>query len=98
MSQKTFNTLETLSADEETRRLAEMREKALRNKNSELFAAKEEGREEGREEGIEKGTLIGKILILQRIAKCQMSSQEVLAMKSMSELEQILQEMEAALN
>lgn len=94
MSQKTFNTLETLSADEETRRLAEMREKALRNKISELFAAKEEGREEG----IEKGELIGEIRMLQRISKHPISSKEELAAKTMRDLTQILQEMEAALN
>ncbi|MCP4351492.1 MAG: hypothetical protein GY795_39000 [Desulfobacterales bacterium] len=46
---KAFNILETLSADDEVRRLAEMRERALKNEISELAAAKREGREEGRE-------------------------------------------------
>ncbi|MCP4346818.1 MAG: Rpn family recombination-promoting nuclease/putative transposase [Desulfobacterales bacterium] len=48
---KAFNILETLSADDKVRRLAEMREKALKNEISELAAAKREGKKEGREEG-----------------------------------------------
>ena len=50
--QKAFKMLEILSADEETRRLAEMREKALKNERSELAAAKREGIEEGMQKGI----------------------------------------------
>lgn len=65
---KAFNALEKLSDDEKNRRLAQMREDALRNKLSELFAAKEEGweaglqkgREEGRKEGREEGRQVGK--------------------------------------
>ncbi|MCP4105441.1 MAG: Rpn family recombination-promoting nuclease/putative transposase [Desulfobacteraceae bacterium] len=49
---KAFNILETLSADDEVRRLAEIRERALKNEISELAAAKREGKEEGREEGV----------------------------------------------
>lgn len=52
---KAFTILETLSADEETRLRAEMREKALKNALSELAAAKEEGREEGLLEGLIQG-------------------------------------------
>jgi predicted transposase/invertase (TIGR01784 family) len=48
---KAFAILEILSADQKTRLLAEMREKALRNERSELAAA----RKKGLEEGIEKG-------------------------------------------
>jgi predicted transposase/invertase (TIGR01784 family) len=44
---KAFNILETLSADEKNRMLAEIREKALRNERSELSAAKKKGIEEG---------------------------------------------------
>ncbi len=46
-----FNFLEEMSADEKTRYLAEIREKSLKNKNSELGAARREGRRE-REKGI----------------------------------------------
>ncbi|MCP4345963.1 MAG: AAA family ATPase [Desulfobacterales bacterium] len=42
---KAFNILETLSADDKVRRLAEIREKVLRNEISELAAAKREEKE-----------------------------------------------------
>ncbi|MCP4348604.1 MAG: hypothetical protein GY795_24240 [Desulfobacterales bacterium] len=44
---KAFNILEALSADDKVRRMAEMREKALKNEISELAAAKRQGRQEG---------------------------------------------------
>jgi predicted transposase/invertase (TIGR01784 family) len=45
--QQALEQLRRLSADEETRRLAFVRERALRDERSELRAAKEEGRLEG---------------------------------------------------
>ena len=48
--QQAMNRLRELSADEETRRLAFVRERALRDEVSLLNEAKREGREEGREE------------------------------------------------
>jgi predicted transposase/invertase (TIGR01784 family) len=48
---KAMNTLEFLSQDEETRRLYEERQKALRDEASMIEGAKEEGRNEGRVEG-----------------------------------------------
>ncbi len=53
---KAFNILETLSADGKVRRLAEMREMAIRNEISALAAARREGEMEGREEGREETT------------------------------------------
>jgi predicted transposase/invertase (TIGR01784 family) len=44
-----------LSADEEARRLAFVRERALHDEVSLLNDARREGREEGRAEGLEKG-------------------------------------------
>jgi len=52
-----FQILEMLSADEKTRHLAEVRERALKNEVSELSAAKEEGKKEGKEEGKEEEKL-----------------------------------------
>ncbi len=52
---KAFNILETLSADDKVRRLADMRERALKNEISELSAARREGEEKGEERGIKKG-------------------------------------------
>ncbi|MCP4686672.1 MAG: Rpn family recombination-promoting nuclease/putative transposase [Desulfobacterales bacterium] len=48
--QEAFVGLEEMSADEKERQLAEMRETALKNKNSELGAARRKGREEGKRE------------------------------------------------
>ncbi len=48
---KAFGVLKTISADEETRRLAEMREDALRNEVSMLNAARRDGKRDGLSEG-----------------------------------------------
>jgi predicted transposase/invertase (TIGR01784 family) len=49
-----MNRIRALSADEEARRLAFVRERALRDEVSLLNEAKREGREEGREQGREQ--------------------------------------------
>ena len=49
--QQALQRIRDLSADEETRRLAFVRERALRDERSELRAAREEGWVEGRVEG-----------------------------------------------
>ena len=53
--QQALQRIRDLSADAETRRLAFVRERALRDERSELRAAREEGWEEGREKGWEQG-------------------------------------------
>ncbi|SEL65824.1 hypothetical protein SAMN05444515_1371, partial [Ectothiorhodospira marina] len=53
--QQAMNRLKELSADEEARRLAFVRERALRDEVSLLNEAKREGLEEGREEGRHAG-------------------------------------------
>lgn len=83
---KAFNILETISADEEARLRAELREKALKDRASELAAAREEGE------------LIGSIRTLQRVLKRSMSSKEELAQKSLKELKTVLHQLEAELN
>ena len=50
--QQALQRIRDLSADAETRRLAFVRERALRDERSELRAAREEGREEGIEAGM----------------------------------------------
>ncbi len=50
-----MNRIRVLSADEEARRLAFVRERALHDEVSFLNEAKREGREEGREEGRKEG-------------------------------------------
>ena len=51
---------EYLTGDEEERRIAFLREKAIRDENSIFDAGKDIGRREGKEEGKEEGIEIGK--------------------------------------
>lgn len=104
-----FEAAEKLSEDEKNRRLAQMREDALRNKLSELSAARKKGwqagwregwqeeKEKGREEGIRIGELIGQIQVLQRILKRPISSKEALITKDETELQNLFQELEQCL-
>ncbi len=77
---KAFNVLETLSADDKNRMLAEIREKALRNERSELSAA----RKKGIEEGIEKGVLKGEADKAQKTAE-NLLKMNVLSIEQISE-------------
>lgn len=49
--QKAMHRIKQLSADENAKRLAFVRERALHDEASLIYDAKQEGREEGREEG-----------------------------------------------
>jgi predicted transposase/invertase (TIGR01784 family) len=57
--QQALERIRGLSADEETRRLAFVRERALRDERSELGAARDEGLEEGLAKGLAKGLAEG---------------------------------------
>jgi predicted transposase YdaD len=57
----------------------------------------EKGREEGRQEGIQKGTLIGEILLAQRILHLTVYSQEELEQKALDELKRLVEKFEAKL-
>jgi len=59
--------LEYLSGDEETRRLAELREKAIRDELAAIAQAKEEGRSEGLSEGRNQGINQGKIIVAKKM-------------------------------
>lgn len=85
-----IDVLEQLSADHEVRRLVEVREKALREKNWLLHAA--------RQEGLEEGEVIGKILMLQRVLHRASATREELIQRSHTELEALLASLEAELN
>ena len=52
--------LEYLTGDEETRRLAELREKAIRDEMAAIDKARTEGRESGLEEGRKSGLAEGR--------------------------------------
>ncbi len=60
MIHKALDALKSLSADEQTRELAERREKALKDEAMFLNEAKKHGWEEGREEGRKEGRKEGK--------------------------------------
>ena len=55
--------LEYLNGDEEARRLAELREKAIRDEAAAIAGATRRGREEGRAEGRKEGKIQEKIQI-----------------------------------
>jgi predicted transposase/invertase (TIGR01784 family) len=86
--QKAFQVLEKLSADDETRYQAEARELALRDRASELSAAREEGREEGE--------LIGQIRLLQEMQGLPVTSREDLVQLDSRALQDMLQELKAS--
>ncbi len=65
--QRALDELKRLSADDEARRLAFVRERALRDERSEMRGAKEEGRAEGKLEGRLEGKLEGEIAVLERL-------------------------------
>ena len=50
-----IETLEEISSDEEKERIAELREKYIRDRNSEIKTARAMGLKQGLEEGREKG-------------------------------------------
>ena len=64
--------LEYLSGDEETRRLAELREKAIRDELAAIAQAKEEGRSEGLSEGRNQGINQGKIIVAKKMLEKKM--------------------------
>ncbi|MFZ1537226.1 MAG: DUF4351 domain-containing protein [Chromatiaceae bacterium] len=64
--QQALERIRGLSADEETRRLAFVRERALRDERSELGAVWDEGWEEGFAKGIAKGIAKGEATLLER--------------------------------
>ena len=81
------------------------REKAIRDQQWILNAARREGREEGRVEGREEGEikgreegeLFGKIRMLQNLLSLPESTDEVLKPKSRTDLETLATELQAQL-
>ena len=75
-----MNRIRELSADEEARRLAFVRERALRDEVSLLNEAKREGRQEGRQEGREA---VARNLIAMNLA----TDEEIAAASGLTEAE-----------
>jgi predicted transposase/invertase (TIGR01784 family) len=88
MVRRAFTALETLSAEEKNRILAQKREESLMNERYELAAARKKGRKEGRKEGRgerEKeiaASLLNEGIPVEMIAKCTgLSSGEIKKLK-----------------
>ena len=88
--------MKRLSADEETRRLAELREKSLKTKLAEIIAARKEGEQIGMNLGMSKGKLIGKIQVLQQLLRRPVASDAELEERPVDDLMAMLQSLEAA--
>ena len=92
--------MKRLSADEETRQLAELREKALKTKLAEIAAARKEGEQIGRDIGMNigmnKGKLVGKIQILQQLLRRPIASDAELEERPIDDLMALLQILETA--
>lgn len=79
---KAMNELEEMSEDEELRRLAELREKAIRDEKNGLRHAREEGIEEGIKQGIEQ--------VAKKMIKLNMTVEDIMNVTGLKE-EEILQ-------
>ena len=96
--------MKRLSVDEETRQLAELREKALKTKLAEIAAARKEGEQIGRDIGMNlgmnigmnKGKLVGKIQILQQLLRRPIASDAELEERPIDDLMALLQILETA--
>lgn len=83
---RAFHLLEALSADQETRRRADTRERALKNEVTMLAAA--------REEGVAIGELVGVIRTFQQLLNHPISSKERLLSTPLEELEEMRHHLE----
>ena len=90
---KAFTALERLSQDEQTQRLAEMREKALKDQISALTEAKEEGRKEG----MTPGELIGGIRLAQFQLELPLDTTDELAKRTIEDLRNVYHELQQRL-
>ena len=91
---KAIDELEQVSGDEKLRRIAELREKAIRDEQAAMAYAKEHGYNEGYEEGERKGKIAGKIAgrieIAKKLLKKGMKIEEIEEITGMS-IEEIKQ-------
>ena len=67
--QKAEDEFEYLTGDEDTRRIAELREKAIRDETAGLISARRKGLEEGEQKGLKNGIEKGKVETQKEIAK-----------------------------
>jgi len=103
--QKATDSIDRIAKKTEDKAMYDTREKAIRDQQWILNAARREGREEGRVEGREEGEikgreegeLFGKIRMLQNLLSLPESTDEVLKPKSGTDLETLATELQAQL-
>ena len=103
--QKATDSIDRIAKKTEDKAMYDTREKAIRDQQWILNAARREGREEGREEGLEEGReegreegeLFGKIRMLQNLLSLPQSTDKELQPKSRNELETLATELQTQL-
>ena len=87
--EEAMNELEEMSKDEELRRVAELREKAIRDEKNGLRHARQEGIEEGMRKGIERGIEQGIEEVAKRMISLNHSIQDIIQITGLNK-EQVL--------
>jgi predicted transposase YdaD len=99
--QKATDSIDRIAKKTEDKAMYDTREKAIRDQQWILNAARREGLEEGeikgREEGREEGELFGKIRMLQNLLSLPQSTDQELHPRSRTELETLATELQAQL-
>ena len=73
-----IETLENISSDEQKERIAELRQKYIMDKKSEMRTAREIGLNQGLEEGIKKGIKEGKKEVAKKMKEKGLSINEII--------------------
>jgi flagellar biosynthesis/type III secretory pathway protein FliH len=95
--QKATDSIDRIAKKTEDKAMYDTREKAIRDQQWILNAARREGLEAGREEGREEGELFGKIRMLQNLLSLPQSTDKELQPKSRTELETLASELQTQL-
>jgi predicted transposase/invertase (TIGR01784 family) len=95
--QRATDSIDRIAKKTEDKAMYDTREKAIRDQQWILNAARREGLEAGREEGREEGELFGKIRMLQNLLSLPQSTDKELQPKSRTELETLATELQTQL-
>jgi flagellar biosynthesis/type III secretory pathway protein FliH len=95
--QEAIGVLDMISKNPEDRQFYDARLKFLRDQQSQLEAAKQEGIDKGLEEGLERGEMRGKITTLQEILGDPVTSKEELDSRPLSELDSLVTHLQSRL-
>jgi predicted transposase/invertase (TIGR01784 family) len=95
--QKATDSIDRIAKKTEDKAMYDTREKAIRDQQWILNAARREGLEEGEIKGREEGELFGKIRMLQNLLSLPQSTDQELHPRSRTELETLATELQAQL-